>query len=169
MTPPRRIRVSALALLLAVGAIIAGCSSDDDEPSEVQGPATTVTLLPPGAVGVLDLEAGQCFDGLTEGRSAAVTEADCESAHQGEVYATVALDDGPFPGRSALIEAGQAACEAEYAAYTGEPLEITTAAAFSELLPTRETWAEGDRLVVCVALGPEGGTLTGSIAGGEVA
>ena len=55
-------------------------------------------------------------------------------------------------------------CAQHFVAYTGERAGPQTQLAFTEIVPTLESFTAGDRRALCVALGVDGAPLRGSIA-----
>ncbi len=75
----------------------------------------------------------------------------CQDRHDEEVYAIKGLPyavDEPYPGLLAVDEAAFAACLEDFSSYVGVPYE-TSMFDVLWLSPTGESWAEGDRRVVC--------------------
>ena len=154
-------RRAPLGVALAVAVALApACTGDaaDDEPA----PSTAAR---PEGTSVYDLVQGDCVNGLDEGRDLRVRVVAFGRRHEPEVYGTVELGpDTAFPGVDVLRRQAQSACAPLYGVYTGEPPGIPgTGLALTEIVPTSESWAAGDRRAVCVALGASGRVLTGSI------
>jgi Septum formation len=161
----RRTRVRAL---LVAGLIaVAGCTTEPDAPSPTAEPSSPVATSSPSAepsasasaapeTSVLDLVVGDCF-------STAVAELDrvsvvsCDTEHQYEVFALLELDgapEAPFPGDQALLERADADCQPSFAAYVGT--EYPDSAWFiAGLVPSEETWADGDRTIACALYEPD--------------
>ncbi|PUB29907.1 interferon-induced transmembrane protein [Promicromonospora sp. AC04] len=140
------------------------------EPAEEPDP-TSDTAATAGAE-IPDLEVGDCIDTTaTSGQTTLyrIPVVSCTTAHGGEIYAeTTASDslaqDGAAPTQQALWDAADAYCYPEFAKFVGMRW------ANSELLywpiaPSEESWAEGDRRVLCVIESEE--PVTGSLEGAE--
>jgi hypothetical protein len=140
-----------LALVLAVAAC--GGGDDDDE---------AATLSDIYAV-------GNCFNLTEDGNLAedAGQIVDCGTPHYGEIVAHLTAPgdaEAAFPGVDALRETAAPECNAAMEAYTGVPLTQLDLGAIL-LFPTEQSWADGDRVVLCAASrDPE--LLQGSIAAG---
>lgn len=137
-------RTRWVPVLAILGAALLGCSSEGD---------------------VFALEVGTCFDDFGEGAEISnVPIVDCAEPHQYEVYALFDLADGEFPGTEAVGAASQEGCiGSRFEDYVGAPY-ATSAIYASAFEPTAESWAEGDREVVCFLYEPDV-QLTGSMRG----
>lgn len=116
-----------------------------------------------------ELKAGDCLNdpgGLAESLGE-VAVVPCDQPHQTEVFAVFDFEAGPddaYPGEQRLTQDAQRQCRGErFTDYVGIPKDE------SELLvlqatPAEETWAQGDREIVCLLhLGDE--ELTQSMRG----
>lgn len=124
--------------------------------------AVLLSSCGPGEGAVTALRVGQCLD--QPAAATAIEEVEvvpCDDPHDLEVFAVVALPDGPYPGDSARSDAALAACTDRFAAYVGiEPSASELATGF--LVPTEAAWDGGDREVVCLLYAP-GERLQGSM------
>jgi hypothetical protein len=112
---------------------------------------------------VFQLEVGQCLNAETgEGQVSSVPIVDCSQPHQGEIYALPQLPDGAFPGDEAVSQTAEEECAGQaFTDYVGVPyqeseFEVTF------LLPSADTWADGDREIACVVTSTEPGSVRGS-------
>lgn len=144
----------------ALGAIalttvgLAGCTSDDG--------ASTPTPTEDTTVDAVDLEVGMCI--LDSTAAAAVTSVevvDCDDPHDAEVYASLVLTDGTFPGEEAIAVTSQQQCETQFANFVGVAFGTSTLT-YKYFAPTAQTWAAGDREVLCLILDPAG-PVSGSL------
>jgi Septum formation len=147
--------LAAVAVLLVT---LAGCGGDDapDEPP----PATTA---PSRGTSVYDLLVGDCLSGLGEGQDLRVRVTPCRRRHEAEVYGAFSLPGDRFPGVEVLRQEAATTCAPIFAEYTGEPPGPGIDLAFTEIVPTLESWSSGDRAALCLALGLDGRPLRGSI------
>lgn len=143
---PHRVRIAS-AGLMAAGAllVLSACSSEGD---------------------VFNLEVGQCIDELsTTDEVGNVPIVECSEPHQGEVFALPQLPDGDFPGTQAVSDASSTECNGPtFQSYVGMPYtesDIYTTA----LLPTAETWEDGDREIVCILIQQDRSDSTGTLRG----
>lgn len=138
-------------------------TDDTTPPSDTT--ATTGAEIP-------DLQVGDCIDTTaTSGQTTLyrIPVVSCTTAHGGEIYAETTASDGlaengGTPTQQALWDAADAYCYPQFARFVGMRW------ARSELLywpiaPSEESWAEGDRRILCVV---ESDTpVTGSLRGAE--
>ncbi len=154
----RRAR-AGLVLAVLVGAT-AGCSGDD-APEADERPSPT-TAAPTASL--YDLEIGDCFSGLARNRDLRIRLQPCNRRHQAEVYGTLELDNRRFPGADVLRRRTATFCAQAFVGYTGEPVGPGTEVAFTEVVPTLESFTAGDRRALCVAHGLDGVPLRRSNA-----
>ncbi|MDC4232307.1 septum formation family protein [Actinomyces sp. B33] len=140
---PRRALALAAGLGLAAAAAgIAGCSN----------------------ASVLSLDVGDCLH-LPESNSVVtVATTPCSDPHQAEVSTVVGLDDGDFPGDAALNSRAETACVDGFQDYVASPY-VSSALDVTWLVPTRESWAQGDRQIICLVRTMDAETLTRSVKG----
>lgn len=107
---------------------------------------------------------GDCYNEVLEAPTnqtakLAVLTVGCEAAHDAEVVGVYALADGDVDGAAttrpgvqlvdrAIRRAAVAGCLARFEAFVGTPYAISTLR-ISARRPTPDTWAAGDRTVVC--------------------
>ena len=91
----------------------------------------------------------------------------CETSHSAEVYFVLAHDaplDAPYPGDAQLDSAARIACEQRFEPWAGSSLNDTSLVTVW-VPPDRDTWAQDDRLIVCLVTDSNGGQLIGSARG----
>jgi hypothetical protein len=138
--------IGALAALTAL--VVAGCSEDRPQSLAEVAPAV-----------------GECFT-PPDGRDpddAVFAVVGCDAPHAGEVVARVALadvpaTDGSYPGDEEVRVAAVDACVAPFETYVGIAY-AQSRYTLQPIVPSAESWADGDRAVVCVVvqLGPATG------------
>ena len=177
-------RVRRLVPLAAAAALVLGACSDDDPPEWLVDRATptttttvTTTTVPPTTtpepgreLAVIDLTPGVCiedagaFTGQEVNEITQTRAVPCRLPHEAEAFARSELPAGPdagFPGVGRLRTVAQETCRDRFRGFVGVPWtasELEIAA----LWPSPESWAAGDRLVVCAVFRLDGGPLTGS-------
>jgi hypothetical protein len=137
-----------------------------DEPTSASGPAATTGAEIP------DLEVGDCFDtAATSGQTTLyrIPVVPCTTAHGGEIYAeTTAPDslaaDGETPTQQELWDAADAYCYPQFTKFVGMRW-AKSELQYWPIAPSEESWAEGDRRVLCVVESEE--LVTGSLEGVE--
>ncbi|QYH36620.1 septum formation family protein [Salinibacterium sp. M195] len=148
---------------LAVAAVaLSGCSMIDQVVNTVSdaadpGEGTTENIF---SVGVGDCEAvSQTADEVDSTRTI-----DCSEPHATEFYAVVIVPDGDFPEQDAMYALGDAECLAAFESYIGVNYDDSIYD-FSYYSPSTETWASGDREILCYAYDYSGAQIAGSVAG----
>jgi hypothetical protein len=151
--------------LLAVGSAVAvvatisivGCAQDRDEETGAES----------AEVDVFDLQVGDCLADFQDATALSrVTASPCSEPHSDEIYASGAItDEDEFPGAEAIQSAAEDICIAEYAEFVGLPYEDSVLD-IGYLTPTEESWATGDREVLCTIFDPAE-EVTGSLRGAE--
>jgi len=113
-----------------------------------------------------DIRTGACFDepGGAGDSVATVDVVPCRQPHDAEVYAIVPVNSRRMPTEQALEELGDRACSARFRPYVGVPLRDSSLD-FTFYTPTRESWAAGDRTIICALGDPDGGPVAGSMRG----
>lgn len=140
-------------------------------------PGSTTTTLPQGGGEIVDVDeisVGDCVSPVGDDLFVGSVELiDCEEPHDAEVYAQFevpgdALPDDPttpgYPGGSELTWYAQDECQARFESYTGEsywtaPYDVKV------ITPSFSTWDVGDRMITCLLIAADGGSLTGSAGG----
>ena len=113
---------------------------------------------------VFDLEVGQCFDDPDSFEAVAdVDIVSCDQAHDNEVYAIEQISGGGnWPGQDLVADAADEACLAAFEAYVGIDY-LSSSFEIGWLAPTSDSWADGDREVVCFLFDPTLEPITGSV------
>jgi hypothetical protein len=147
---------------------LAGCESapDDATPSaaDLTVPPSTLGSARPSAdasvaptdggsgqvTSVFDLELGDCFNADSD-RVASVVVVDCSRPHGYEVFHVFdheAGPDAPYPGDQGLLDEADMMCQPPFEEFVG--IDYAASIWFiTSVTPSAETWAEGDREVVC--------------------
>lgn len=139
-------RSGLVALVLLTGVLLAACSGN-----------------------VFDLAVGDCFDdgdmpiGEVE-EVGDVPMVECSEPHDNEVYAVVTVDGEEFPGEQAIQDTADEMCLDAFDGFVGLDYE-TSALDFGWLVPTADTWADGDRVVACFVYRMDLEKVTGTLQG----
>lgn len=128
----------ALALLAGVG-LLTAC-----------GTSSEPTTKP-----MTDVAVGDCFD-ADEAFTTAFVYADCTPPHLYEAFWAEDVTGDEFPGDEAIATRAGAVCDAQFVTFSGTPVGSGASYASLFLGPTSETWAAGDRSIVCVAMPLDG-------------
>ena len=143
-------RLSALVLLVLLATACSSTSPSSSAPAD--GPGSAAASADASVLSALVLEVGDCF--ITDDVSTvdAVTVVDCDAGHVYEVFGLSdydAADDADFPGDDALSSAADDACRPSFEDYVG--VSFDRSEWFGTFInPSPETWANGDREIVCV-------------------
>jgi hypothetical protein len=114
---------------------------------------------------------GECFNNPSGEEVSEVDLIDCSDPHELEVFASVTLVGGAYPGDAALFERAFDSCLGFFESYVGEPYETSILYMFP-FTPAEGTWNDGERNALCVVFesvpGTEGAEIlsrTGSVRG----
>lgn len=121
-------------------------------------------------VSVFGLEVGDCFDDPDGQTVEEVPAVDCGEPHDNEVFALVAhpaTPDEGFPGRDAVVATAEELCAGPFEEYVGRSYEESRLYLFP-ITPSQETWADGDREIVCALYEQDEGKMRGSRRGAAV-
>lgn len=159
--------LTALILVLAAcGGAQPGASDPSSDPPDETQAAATDAPAEGEATSVFELNAGDCFDNEDEGIIEEVVRLDCASSHEYELYAAVdhsAGADEAFPGDTDMTAFAESECIERFDGFVGASYE-TSELFIYYLQPTADTWAEGDREVLCALYLPDS-DLEGSMEG----
>lgn len=151
-------RLAALATLSLAAIALTGCS-------------LLTEVLNGGESDVFTIKVGDCLnDEAAGGEISTVPVVDCAEPHDSEIYASIIMDDGDYPGESDTIDIADEACYQEFDDFVGTSYEESLYS-YATLYPTSQSWASGDREILCrIALADENGNIekvTGSLEGIE--
>lgn len=128
--------------------LLGGPATDSEEPStgvasdgESTGVDGTVTVNPSG------LRVGDCI-GAFDYETGLIELLPCDAPHIEEVYHEYRILEAQFPGDDAVIAIADETCDAAFEPYVGVPV-TESELVWAYWAPSSETWAWGDRLVLC--------------------
>lgn len=151
MTSIARARARAMALLAITAAAVAlsGCTMigqlTNSTPRDASGAPTAANTN----ADVFSIKVGDCLDDASS--TGTVTTAPivpCNQPHDSEAYTSVQMKDGAFPGADAVTTQANETCAAAYPAFIGIPYDDSDLS-ISYYFPTKESWANGDRQIMC--------------------
>lgn len=150
-------RTLAIATLAAASLALAGCSLlGNPEPQETSGAGEDQD--------VFSIKVGDCLnDGGATGEVSTVPTIACSEPHDSEAFASILMDDGDFPGDQAVQDEAVAECTIEFETFVGVDYD-SSELDFAYYFPTEESWANGDREILCLIVDPDGQS-TGSLEG----
>ncbi|KUP96121.1 septum formation family protein [Thermobifida cellulosilytica] len=115
---------------------------------------------------VFNIGVGDCFpseETQAEGEVSTVQTVPCSEPHDGEAYAAGDMPDGDFPGEVEIQNFADDFCITEFDLFVGVSYEQSELD-FTYYYPTAESWASGDREILCVVYDPAG-DVTGTLEG----
>lgn len=128
--------------------------------------AATLSASGCGLLGnnVMQLSVGDCIADEDLGLLVEdVQTISCEEPHHFEVYGSMEMEDGDFPGQDVIDETSNEFCDTEFESFIGVPY-AESEIYLNVLYPTEQSWELGDREILCLAYDPETQT-TGSLQG----
>lgn len=113
-----------------------------------------------------DLEVGDCFNTDDISTVDEVAVVGCEAAHVYEVFGLgeYGAEDDAFPGDDALTTAANEVCRPAFEDYVGVDYDSSEWHG-TFINPSEETWAQGDREILCVLHTGDETEVTGSAEG----
>jgi Septum formation len=99
---------------------------------------------------VFDIEVGDCFSADSD-EVESVLVVDCEQAHSYEAFFVFDHDGGasePYPGDDAIVDYAEGECRAPFEEFVGTDYD-SSIWYITSVTPSAETWAEGDREIIC--------------------
>ena len=130
-------RAVAVAVVVVAGLGLSGCS--------------LINQLTGGGDDVFAIEVGDCLnDATTTGDEVtSVPIVPCDEPHDSEAFASVQMDDGEYPGDTAVSAEADEVCTAEFESFVGVPYEDSKYY-YSYYAPTQGSWENrGDREILC--------------------
>lgn len=125
-------------------------------------------IVDPGALDVMALQVGDCFNDPEEEEEVVVDVAavPCSEPHDNQVFAVLSLEtafpDDSFPGQDALGEYTYEICSGSvFDSYVGTAYLDSSLEVFS-FTPTEESWGDGDRGFACALYRLDFAPLTGT-------
>ena len=94
---------------------------------------------------VFSMRAGDCI--MNSPNETSPSRTSCSTPHDAEVFATIALPKGPWPGTATVQQEAAAECSTRLAGYLNPQLAISLAQNY--VYPGQVAWQTGTRTVVC--------------------
>ena len=110
-----------------------------------------------GVLGVLAVEAGDCVQLPDDELIESVEGVPCDVPHDAQVYSSLDLGGGAFRNDSDIEDEAFKRCLARWGDVVGTDWESDTFHDFLAFYPTSESWAFGDREVLCLVVRLDGG------------
>ncbi len=136
-------------------------AASDVERDEATGQVTA----PIDDADIFQIEVGDCFDSVDVDSEVfeSLPVVPCADPHDSEVYLAFDLTGDVYPGQPAIEAEYQRCIGEEFTAFVGMAYE-TSVYEVLPFSPTEQSWAAGDREILC-SLSDPGGPITGSAAG----
>lgn len=162
----------AIAAALVGGALsLTGCSLLGQllpASQPVRDAGTGEVTTPNQNADVFAVQVGDCLNSSDVAADGAqldhVPIVPCADPHEDEVYYAYDLSDGDYPGEDAILADADSTCVDAFSSFIGLDYEQSSLD-YWPLYPTSESWASGDREVLCIAWDSSGALLTGTLAG----
>ena len=127
--------------------------------------AVSALVLSACGAQVLTLEVGTCFDDPESYEEVTdVPIVDCADPHGNEVIGLFDIAGDAYPGDDAVADRAGTGCLDAFATYIGIAYELSVYD-IGWLTPSAESWAVGDREVICFAYDPSLEPITGTVRG----
>lgn len=123
-------------------------------------------IVQEGNISVFSLQVGDCLNipdknATKLGESSGVP---CSQAHLYEVFAETTITDLTTYNKDAISTKASDFCSASFQTFVGIPVERSTLT-ISWLVPTQETWGEGDNEITCILIRRDDLPMTMSMRG----
>ena len=129
------------------------------------GMALAVLVTAACSGSVLELDVGTCFDDPeTFDEVDDVPVVDCSEPHDNEVISTQDLTGSDYPGTEQVENRASQICYDDFSDYVGNAYEDSIYD-IGWLFPTEESWAVGDREVICFAYDLDLQKISGTVNG----
>ena len=151
----------AIYIAAALGFVVYGAVTDADRDG-------SGAIVDGGTVDAFQVRVGDCFDDaiVNEGEYEVsdVPGVPCSEPHDNETYAVFDLTVGSFPEGDAMGELAYASCYERFEPFVGRDYETSTLD-INMMYPSRESWQQDDREVICAVYDVEANKLIGSANG----
>ncbi len=153
---------------------VAGYSQISESNKDDSTRSETGEVVESGVVGVQVLKLGDCVQLPSDFKSqlltgigelttfSSFTAVPCTELHDAELFSIKTVNKNEFPGEDALIAEFSSSCTDDYATYSGIDYDLSPHLVFP-MVPTADSWEQGDRALQCFALMENGEQLGASI------
>jgi len=149
----------AIYILAAIGFVIYGAATDVDRDG-------SGAIVDGGNVDVFNVQVGDCFNDVSsyDDQVTSVPGVPCAEPHDNETYAVFDVGFDSYPADGNMDEMAYGACMEHFESFVGRDYE-TSSLEISTMSPSRESWEQNDREVVCAVFDVNADQLVGSVAG----
>ena len=161
---------SAASVAASASGAILPTGSDDASSAEASPTDASPGSSPDDTEGeetsVFDLEEGDCFGAASGEQVETVNVVDCDEPHVYEVFSLFDYegDGDDYPGEETVQAFADVGCDADFEEFVGIDYQ-SSSWYITSVTPSEETWAEGDREVVCTLNLEDRSEVTGSAEG----
>ena len=113
----------------------------------------------------MHMRVGQCIllpEGSEETTATTLETTGCTREHDAEVFHIDTVADGDFPGADELNRQAESMCISTFDEYVGADY-LTSSLDATWMIPTKDSWAQKDRTIVCLARPLDHSKLTQSV------
>lgn len=156
---------AVVAVALAFTLSMTGCSAIQDilgGDSATRDEDTNEVVEGGDADVFTDLNVGDCFNNEGGDAISELPVVPCDELHDNQIFALIDLEDGDFPGDAEIETQADAACLAAFEPWVGIAYDAS-ALYIGYITPSAESWASGDREVICAVSDED--QITGSLEG----
>lgn len=152
--------VLGLVVVGCVAVLLAACSTSDERGG--RSPGQSAETPGPHAV---PITSGDCLSAEMGGGIAGASVVPCADPHDQEAFYLFELSGGEYPGDDAIWTTAEQNCGSQFEMFIGVPY-TESALDWFYFSPSPQSWAEGERFLVCTVYDPSGpvsGTLAGAV------
>jgi hypothetical protein len=135
--------ISSLYLVAIVVIVVIGVATSASRNASGQ-------IDDPGSISLTSLKAGDCIEQLPSGVTTSVDAVPCSKPHHAEVFAVFNLTASTYPGEEAVDTSSNTGCDSRLKTYSASAAADDAITVYY-FAPTRQSWATGDRSVICIA------------------
>ena len=148
-----------LYLLAALGFGIYGAMTDADRDD-------TGAIVDGGTIDAFHVRLGDCFDDPNsfDDEFSSLDGVPCSAPHDNETFAVFDVSYASYPEGDRMGELAQTSCIERFAGYVGRDYDSSSLDVIT-MYPSRESWQQSDREVMCALYDMEANKLTGSVKG----
>lgn len=148
----------AIYIAAALGFVIYGAATNADRDS-------SGAIVDAGTVDAFQIRVGDCFDDASSlDEITSLPGVPCSEPHDNEAYAVLDLSIATYPGDEAMGDLATESCLARFESFVGANYDVSSLDVLS-MYPTRESWQQKDREVVCSVYDINANKLVGSAKG----
>jgi hypothetical protein len=144
MELPSKLVLIPLMLIVIVGIVLIFLLvGGDDEPAKVET----------GVISAKDLRVGNCIADANSNQGDVTTfdAVKCTKPHDGEVFTIIKLAGKKYRGTQFVTSKGQRGCRARLRRQATRKAIRNRRLGFKFVYPTKQSWAQGDREITCLA------------------